>query len=162
MNEHQQLEAIERELEANGWQVFRASQAVEFGLPEGLPLLDFFARRTHPDAGEQRLIVEIANRTRYAKEGSGRGRRKRVLADEDQALERISKISDGLRSSQSKDIQFQIRFLDVSAEQADARKLRDLRVRDNNVLAGELVAALKDLDDREPGMERALLTAFLW
>lgn len=177
MNEDAQLEMIARELRAAGWVVQRDVAAEEFGFVADLTL-DFVAKPGERDPEDQRLdflIIEVPNRRRiWRTEGF---KDHWAVADESEALRRIEVISDAI-SPESPRIEaafagadrpvreavaFQVRFLDVSVDQAQARQITQISLTDKGIRAElDLTrVALKDMGGAR-GRERALVTAFLW
>lgn len=128
MNESAQLKAIAAELVGSGWGVDRDLPGPLLRIDgdggsalEGMTL-DFVAARKDGSGRVTTLIVEVANRTRRALGPVGPSSRPvaRQPYDEE-AVARFESIANALADAPNVD--FQIRFLDVSAEQAAARLL---------------------------------------
>lgn len=130
MNEASQLKAMAAELVAAGYEV-RQDVHVD-GLSDlGLTLaelkdmsLDFVAARRdgHDGSKPTVLVIEVANRVRRPPAALRKGIEAlpRILLD-DEAVERFERIADALVDEPR--AEFEIRFLDVSAEQAAARRI---------------------------------------
>jgi hypothetical protein len=157
MNEDAQIQAMMAELEAEGYAVRRDVPASEFGGKETSLILDLVAS---PMMGRGRtLVVEIANRCR--RPGADDLFPDAELSEE-VALGRFELISKLVRSSKSS-ADFQIRFFDVSADQANARTLIGTSVfNPESVLSAyeELASALADMAVGEKS--RILLIAHSW
>jgi hypothetical protein len=172
MNEETQLKAMAAELTAAGYKVRTDvvgdqldTGAARLARLEGIRL-DIVAELVRPDGPDDEnpdlLVIEIANRRRPAEDRIPAGRRAmpRYVEDEE-ALKRFEMISEALADVPR--AEFQIRFLDVSADQATARQLKGpLKSKD---------AMLKRLTEdrsalvRSAGrddLSRALVVARLW
>jgi hypothetical protein len=170
VKESAQLEAIKAELVADGYQVefnVEGSRLAEEGV-DGLKgvTLDIVARL--PAAKSKRLnlpqiwVVEIANRERRKTVSSGRRPLGRRQLDDEEAVARFEKISAALASYPK--IGFQIRFLDVSADQAAARQLTSTKVRDKSAMAALVERdrlLLSSLNNRPLPLQLAVTTR-LW
>lgn len=132
MNEDTQLKAMAAELTAAGYKVRTDvvgdqldTGAARLARLEGIRL-DIVAELVRPDEPDDEnpdlLVIEIANRRRPAEDRILAGRRplSRYVEDEE-ALKRFEKISAVLADVPG--AEFQIRFFDVSADQAAARQL---------------------------------------
>ncbi|WP_062098344.1 hypothetical protein [Caulobacter sp. CCH5-E12] len=126
MNEQAQIEAIKAELTARGYQVQQDADlalVLETEAPRQDLLLDLVGVRPIPATSPGRaavLIIEIANRSRPS-----RPRARSLLRpplEDDEAVERFTAISQAVADRD--DIEFQIRFLDVSVDQAKAREVK--------------------------------------
>lgn len=170
MNEETQLHAMAAELVAAGYEVSRDVLGGQLGLdlsaqsPLHTIRLDLVGRLR--DASSELaerphlVIIEVANRTRlFQRDGGAAARRKFV--EEDEAVSRFRSISEGV--AQHPDVDFQIRFFDVSADQFAARQIRKgFRAKQNiieRVREGQrLLARSAGRDD----LSRALVVARLW
>lgn len=172
MNESTQLKAMAAELTAAGYKVRTdvvgdQPEIVDARLAglEGIRL-DIVAEHARPDEqGDEHpdlLVIEIANRRRPA-EGRVRagGRPLPRYVEDEEALKRFEMISAAL--SDVPRAEFQIRFFDVSADQAAARQIkRPLKAKD-----AMLVRILEDRSMlvRSAGrddLSRALVVTRLW
>jgi hypothetical protein len=169
MNEDTQLRAITQELRTAGWTVVQDASPRQFDLPIDVATLDLVAKSAEPWPDETRpklLIIEIPNRGRdvaLADVLTGLTLVASSVAEESEALRRIEIIGAALEGLPATEVGFQIRFLDVSVDQAQARSLRKISTTDD-ALRGELElanATLADAAKREDG-ERRLLTAITW
>jgi hypothetical protein len=167
MNEETQIQAIEAELRAAGYKVVRDRDIAELGLTEaniGRLWIDLYgelsADRTTSAARPQRLIVEIANRRRSNQQGEQRP--SRALLDDEAAEWRFKTLSSAIAGLD--DAELQIRFLDVSADQASARKLTTTKVGRREEVADQLQKdwAMLGAARRWPMMVQGLLVARLW
>ncbi|APL95517.1 hypothetical protein FIM10_18530 [Sphingomonadales bacterium 56] len=173
MNEATQLEAMKAELLAAGYEPVTDMTLGELGFAAPLVgsdgmRLDLVGKRkdrgeADPDRpGPDRpgmVVIEIANRTRETPDQ--RGRRRPRFTDEEEAVHRFGAISQAI--AERPDIAFEIRFFDVSADQAAARQLKrgfsgketmEARIRD----ARRLLITASGRDD----LSRGLVVARLW
>ncbi len=179
MNEEIQIRAIVLELIAAGWKVRRDVDPRSVGLPEQMPVIDVFGTRSDPAKdeldGTERLIVEIPNRSRLqkasekqsstlgdAQTGTPDVSTYSASADEETALKRLEAISDAIDHSEQIDVAFQVRFLDVSVDQAQSRRIGP-RILEHHVRRelGYTIPLLEQSMDWH-GPNRTLLLAFNW
>lgn len=167
MNEETQIQAIEAELRAAGYKVARDRDIAELGLAEaniGHLWIDLYgellADRPTTAARPRRLIVEIANRRRGSQQGGQRP--SRALLDDEAAEWRFKMLSSAIAGLD--DAELQVRFLDVSADQASARKLTTTKVGRREEVADQLQKdwAMLGAARRWPMMVQGLLVARLW
>lgn len=173
MNEQAQIDAMKAELVADGYKVDqdvvgdRLSLGGAATVHLGGLLLDLIGElepRQEPGPDRPRmLVIEIANRTRPVfNPRTARPGRDRLPLEDEKAIERFKVISSAL--AESEQIGFQIRFLDVSADQAAARHLMTTKVKDKMAMA-ELLAShnrmIVSSQHRSP-LLRSLLIARLW
>lgn len=169
MNEDTQLKAMAAELAAAGYKVVvdvSGDQLVDIALGrlEGMRLDIVALLVRSDDKGEEHpglLVIEVANRRRPPDRRSRTSRPLSRYVEDEQALERFETISSALADLPHAELQ--IRFFDVSADQAAARQVNGpLRNKD---------AMLKRLTEdrsilvRSAGrddLSRALVVARLW
>jgi hypothetical protein len=172
MNEETQLKAMVAELTAAGYKVLTDVRGELVGTEaaprltrlEGIKL-DIVAELTQPDKQDghqlRLLIVEIANRRRPPEPRLRTARALPRYVEDDEALKRFEIISAGLADVPHADLQ--IRFFDVSADQASARQLKGpLKAKD--VMLKRLLEDQSTLV-RSAGrddLSRALLITRLW
>ena len=171
MNEGAQLKAMAAELTAAGYQVRTDAPGETLQLGgeassgiHGL-VLDIVAELPGRDvAFEDRphlLVIEVANRRRLVPGRSGEGRLQPLWMEEEEAVRRFEVISDGLAGVPEAELQ--IRFFDVSADQAEARRLKG-PLRNKEAMLGR-VAEARRLLTRSAGrdeLSRALVVGRLW
>jgi hypothetical protein len=104
------------------------------------------------------IIIEIANRVRPPRTDQF------DTSYEARSVTRFKEISRAIGSREDSSILFLIRFLDVSADQAHARALREINVRDRVQLERELVSVQAKLDAAEglDNVTRGLNLAWAW
>jgi hypothetical protein len=172
MNDETQLKAMVAELTAAGYEVLtdvrgeliETEAAPKLTRMEGIKL-DIVAELAQPDKqdGHQPhlLIIEIANRRRSPEARLRTGRAPPRYVEDDEALKRFEIISAGLADVPYAELQ--IRFFDVSADQASARQLKGpLKAKD--VMLKRLLEDQSTLV-RSAGrddLSRALLITRLW
>jgi hypothetical protein len=172
MNEGTQLKAMVAELTAAGYEVLtdvrgelvRTEAAPRLIRLEGIKL-DIVAELAQPDNQDghqlRLLIIEIANRSRPPEARLRTGRALPRYVEDDEALKRFEIISEGLADVPHAELQ--IRFFDVSADQASARQLKGpLKAKD--VMLKRLLEDQSTLV-RSAGrddLSRALLITRLW
>jgi hypothetical protein len=132
MNEDAQLKAMAAELTAAGYKVRTdvRGETLEVGdvAPPGMDgiTLDLVAELASPDEFDAErprlLVIEVANRRRHVPSRSPKGRSLPRYVEDDEAVRRFKSISAGLAEVPGAELQ--IRFLDVSADQAAARQLK--------------------------------------
>ncbi len=164
MNENDQIKAIAAEYRAIGYRVRRNVRPSLFGIEFADSMrLDLIAYRGRKEtngsdkAGARIIIVEIANRSRpEVDQSSDTGERQRVA--------RFEAISEALGRLSNPSILFLIRFLDVSKDQADARSLKQLKVRSRVQLEKALASTRATLEGarNQPLAIRGLVLAREW
>ncbi|WP_449253184.1 hypothetical protein [Brevundimonas naejangsanensis] len=171
MNEATQIEAMRAELVAQGYEVHVDVLAASIGLPELEGLGDFVAdligvrlNALNPKARwpHEILIVEVTNRQQRPDPHTRRGFPARGIVSDQEALARFSKIANSIRNQPW--IEFEIRFLDVSADQVAARKLKPgsaagrEKLRQRFLRDTEALASVQNA----PMLVRATIVARLW
>lgn len=169
MNEDTQLKAMAAELAAAGYDVGidvpgEQLADVTFGRLEGMRL-DIVASLVRPgDRDEEHpglLVIEVANRRRPPGDRSRAGRPPPRYVEDEEALERFEVISSALADLPHAELQ--IRFFDVSADQAAARQVKGpLR---NKEAMLKRIAEDRSTLVRSAGrddLSRALVVARLW
>lgn len=116
MTEEAQILAMIAELQARHFEVERDVPAEQLGSHWPNLTLDLVATRPTSGRFKHRMIVEIANRRRRL------GAAIATEVAEESAIERFGRIADAIKVMPI-GIEFQVRFLDVSADQAAARTL---------------------------------------
>jgi len=151
MTERDQIDAMAAEYIARGYDVERDVEPSKLNLDIGpgirLDLVAKLATREVPARHVLRrrlhlrtVVVEIANR-------EGRPRDTSLdRMDEQYRVTRFDKISKAIRDKGDPTIQLLIRFLDVSADQARARSLKTIKVRDRIELENELASTRANLE----------------
>lgn len=167
MNETSQIQAMKAELVAQGYLVSQ-----DIGMHEIMARAEDRVRHANltldlvatmqpgaPRSGPSTLIIEIANR---ARPGTGAGGAGLGVPDDEAAVGRFDAISAFVRTRD--DLDFQIRFLDVSRERARARGTRAKAPGDREAIARELGEATRRLAEvaDAPGDLKALMVARLW
>ena len=170
MTEADQLKAIAAEFQVAGWAVSFDPLPGSFNFPEDMPRLDMVAYRNgdpmpeYPPPGPSIIIVEVANRRRRNRKETGRADHPYwAELDEEEAQYRFERISDSLQALQRDDIDFQVRFLDVSADQAEARTFTDFSPWNTEQLLNEMRDARTRLANRQrTADDRALEVVATW
>ncbi|WP_430387994.1 hypothetical protein [Blastomonas fulva] len=168
MNEETQIDAMMAELKAAGYEPIANVPAHSLDIPSDitLDLVGKWSGKTERNGRPALLIVEIANRLRrqaFPSRASGIRRRisGRAVALEAEARARFEAISDAVAKLDPEDVEFQIRFLDVSAEQAFARSLHGTKVRRSVDMLEEIEGTLAFLGAYKPESADHLQTTFL-
>lgn len=168
MKERAQLEAMKRELQAAGYKVTIDARALDVGFQDLDLDLDLLAEWPEdvPRAPDRprKLIVEVANRTRPGEKDGDLGRFERRILDDAEAVQRFEKITRAIEAFDEREVDFEIRFFDVSADQHAARVLGAREVRTIGGLA-ELLRTLNEHLTRAetlPADVRALVVAQAW
>lgn len=171
MKEEAQLKAMAAELTAQGFYVQTDVPGTELGLGDdagqsiGQLQLDIVAKsyRRPDDAPDtpKILIIEVANRTRRAPQtGAQKIRTLPRFVDDEEAMLRFDLLSSALTGRP--EIDLEIRFFDVSADQANARALPggvgEKRLSTCLVHDQRLLARSTRFDE----VPRALIVARLW
>ena len=171
MNEEAQLKAMASELIASGYDVRQdvSGDTLKMGAsklsgPFGITL-DLVAELFNPKNGEpdrpRLLIVEVANRRRRNSDASPKGRPLPRYVEDDEAVRRFELISEAVAALDH--VALEIRFFDVSADQAAARKLRN-PLRSKAAMFNRIDEA-RGLLARSAGrdeLSRALVVTRLW
>lgn len=164
MNEDAQLKAIAAELVALGYAVQQDVDGATIGLQKGVLTLDLLGELEQGDASDKAprsIVVEVANRRRRVPGRSRLSRSVLTIIEDDAAVARFETISSVLRDRP--DVAFEIRFFDVSADQAAARELRE-PIRNKQAIEDRLRAdrALLARSTGRDDLSRALLVTRLW
>ncbi|MGF9566950.1 hypothetical protein AAIH70_25945 [Neorhizobium sp. BT27B] len=173
MNEQTQLDAIQAELVSEGYAVEQNVRAETLDL-QGQAATDAFnaltldlvarlVRRPKEQQQPKFVIVEVANRARPKPLMRGRIRiRLKHIPEDVEALHRFEAISAVLFDRA--DAVLQIRFFDISADQANARVLRETKVRVKKAMVEKLRDDQKwlSLAAQQPAGTHALIVARIW
>lgn len=171
MNEGAQLKAMAAELTSAGYKVRTDVRGESLNVGDGAApamdgiTLDLVGELANPDminAERPRLLViEVANRRRRVPSQSAKKRSLPRYVEDEEAVRRFESISAGL--AEVADAELQIRFFDVSADQAAARQLMGpLRTKEAML---KRITEDRGLLLRSAGrdeLSRALVVARLW
>lgn len=168
MNEKTQLEAMKAELKAAGYEPSTDVPAQSFDIPTDitLDLVGKWSAKAERNGRPALLIIEIANRQRRPVVASQvKGIRQRIdsqaVALEAEARARFKAISTAVAELDPNYVGFQIRFLDVSADQAVARGLQGTKVRRSADMLEEVDNTLAFLSAFKPESADHLQTTYL-
>jgi hypothetical protein len=159
---------MKAELKAAGYEPIANVPARSLDIPSDitLDLVGNWSGKAERNGRPTLLIVEIANRQRrHAVPSQVRGIRRSIsgqaVALEAEARARFEAISSAVAELAPDYVGFQIRFLDVSADQAVARGLHGTKVRRSADMLEEIANTLAFLSDYKPESADHLRTAFL-
>lgn len=168
MNEDTQIDAMKAELKAAGYEPSANVPAHSLDIPTDitLDLVGKWSGKAERNGRPALLIVEIANRQRrHAVPSRVRGIRQSIngkaVALEAEARARFEAISSAVAELDPDYVGFQIRFLDVSADQAVARGLHGTKVRRSADMLEEIENTLAFLTDYKPESADHLQTTYL-
>lgn len=146
MTEEEQLRAMAAEYEAAGYRVDTNVAGDEAGIKIPATMrLDLVAQRRDVSTVKEMprlIVVEVANRSR-------RGRSGKVSEDaEKESVRRFETISNALAGFEDHAARLEIRFFDLSAEQARSRTVKSVKPKSNDDLKEELAKTRAELNKR--------------
>jgi hypothetical protein len=168
MNEETQIDAMKAELKAAGYESSVNIPARSLDIPTDitLDLVGKWSGKAERIGRPALVIVEIANRQRRHAipsrvSGIRRSINGKAVALEAEARARFEAISSAVAKLDPDYVGFQIRFLDVSADQAVARGLHGTKVRRSADMLEEIENTLAFLSDYKPKSADRKQTTYL-
>lgn len=168
MNEETQIDAMKAELKAAGYELSSnvAARSINVPIDISLDLVGKWSGQAERNGRPTVLIVEVANRQRrHAVPSRVKGIRQSIdgkaVALEVEARARFEAISSAVAELDPDYVGFQIRFLDVSADQAVARGLHGTKVRRSADMLEEIENTIAFLTEYKPESADHLQTTYL-